>query len=151
MKGPLVTQSRHREITRELTDATIQISHIRSYHVLIDVFLFLLAAIVSLGFVMLLYRLVNGCLRTLLDDLLNMPAATSFYSRLLLVSMILIGVAGISDASFEGLGEDDEIMEYIWRLIEFFESVLSPILIIVGLFLVAVTVLLAALKPRSEQ
>ena len=146
-----MTQSRHREITRELTDATIQISHIRSYHVLIDVFLFLLAAIVSLGFVMFLYRLINGCLRTLLDDLLNMPAATSFYSRLLLVSMILIGVAGISDASVEGLGEDDEIMEYIWRLIEFFESVLSPILIIVGLFLVAVTVLLAALKPRSEQ
>ena len=100
---------------------------------------------------MFLYRLINGCLRPLLDDLLNMPAATSFYSRLLLVSMILIGVAGISDASFEGLGEDDEIMEYIWRLIEFFESVLSPILIIVGLFLVAVTVLLAALKPRSEQ
>ncbi len=118
---------------------------------LTDIFLFVFAAIVSLGFVMLLYRLVNGFLRSLLDDLLNMPAATSFYSRLLLVSMVLIGVVGISDASFEGLGEDAEIMEYIWRLIEFFESVLSPILIIVGLFLVAVTVLLAALKPRSEQ
>jgi len=118
---------------------------------LIDVFLFLLAAIVSLGFVMFLYRLVNGFLRTLLDDLLNMPAATSFYSRLLLVSMILIGIAGISDASFEGLGEDAEIMEYIWRLVEFFDAVLTPILLIVGLFLVVVTVPLAALKPRSEQ
>ena len=118
---------------------------------LIDIFLFVFAAIVSLGFVMLLYRLVNGFLRSVLDDLLNMPAATSFYSRLLLVSMVLIGIAGISDASFEGLGEDAEIMEYIWRVIEFFEAVLSPILIIIGLFLVAVTVLLAALKPRSEQ
>ncbi len=145
-----MTQSRHRVITRELTDATIQISHIWSYHVLIDIFLFVLAAIVSLGFVMLLYRLVNGFLRTLLDDLLNMPAATSFYSRLLLVSMVLIGIAGISDASFEELGEDAEIMEYIWQLIEFFEAVLTPILTIVGLFLVAVTVLIAALKPRSE-
>jgi len=119
--------------------------------VLIDVFLFVLAAIVSLGFVMLLYRLVNGFLRSLLDDLLDMPAATSFYSRLLLVSMVLIGVAGISDASFEGLGADAEIMEYIWRVIEFIEAVFFPILIIIGLFLVAVTVLLAALKPRSEQ
>ena len=118
---------------------------------LIEVFLFLLAAIVSLGFVMLLYRLINEFLRTLLDDLLNMPAATSFYSRLLLVSMILIGVAGISDASFEGLGEDAEIMEYIWHLVAFFETVLTPILIIVGLFLIAVTVLIAALKPSSEQ
>ncbi len=118
---------------------------------LIDVFLFVLAAIVSLGFVVLLYRLVNEFLRSLLDDLLNMPAATSFYSRLLMVSMLLIGVAGISDASFEGLGEDAEIMEYIWRSIEFFEAVLTPILTIVGLFLVAVTVLVAALKPRSEQ
>lgn len=118
---------------------------------LIDVLLFVLAAIVSLGFVMLLYRLVDGSLRTLLDDLLNMPAATSFYSRLLMVSMLLIGVAGISDASFEALGEDAEIMEYIWRLIEFFEAVLTPILLIVALFLVAVTVLVAALKPRSEQ
>ena len=118
---------------------------------LIDIVLFVSAAIVSLGLVMLLYRLVNGFLRSLLDDLLNMPAATSFYSRLLLVSMVLIGVAGISDASFEGLGEDAEVMEYIWGLIEFFEAVLSPILIIIGLFLVAVTVLLAALKPRSEQ
>ncbi len=118
---------------------------------LIDVFLFVLAAIVSLGFVMVLYRLVNGFLRTLLDDLLNMPAATSFYSRLLLVSMVLIGIAGISDASFEGLGEDAETIEYIWQLIEFFEAVLTPILLIVALFLVTVTVLLAALKPRSEQ
>ena len=118
---------------------------------LIDVILFVLAAIVSLGFVMLLYRLVNGFLRTLLDDLLNMPAATSFYSRLLLVSMVLIGVAGIGDASFEGLGEDAETIEYIWQLMEFFEAVLTPILLIVALFLVAVTVLLAALKPRSEQ
>ena len=118
---------------------------------LIDVFLFVLAAIVSLGFVMLLYRLVNGFLRALLDDLLNMPAATSFYSRLLLVSMVLIGIAGISDASFEELGEDAEIMEYLWHLIEFFEAVLTPILLIVGLFLVAVTVLVAALKSRSEQ
>ena len=117
---------------------------------LTDIFLFVFAAIVSLGFVMLLYRLVNGFLRSLLDELLNMPAATSFYSRLLLVSMVLIGVVGISDASFEGLGEDAEIMEYIWQVIDFFEAVLSPILII-GLFLVAVTVLLAALKPRSEQ
>ena len=138
-------------ITRELTDATIQISHIRSYHVLIDVFLFVLAAIVSLGFVMLCYRLINGFLRSLLDDLLDMPAATSFYSRLLLVSMVLIALAGISDASFEGLGEDAEIMEYIWQLIEFFEAVLTPILLIVGLFLIAVTILVAALKPRSEQ
>ncbi len=146
-----MAQSKHWVITQELTDATIQISHIRSYHMLIDVFLFLLAAIVSLGFVMFLYRLVNGFLRTLLDDLLNMPAATSFYSRLLLVSMILIGIAGISDASFEGLGEDAEIMEYIWRLVEFFDAVLTPILLIVGLFLVVVTVPLAALKPRSEQ
>ncbi len=118
---------------------------------LIDVFLFVLAAIVSLGFVMLLYRLVNGFLRTLLDDLLNMPAATSFYSRLLLVSLVLIGVAGISDASFRELGEDAETIEYIWQLIEFFEAVLTPILLIVALFLVAVTVLLAALKPRREQ
>ncbi len=118
---------------------------------LIDVFLFVLAAIVSLGFVMLLYRLINGFLRSLLDDLLDMPAATSFYSRLLLVSMVVIALAGISDASFEGLGEDAEIMEYIWQVIDFFEAVLSPILIIIGLFLVAVTVLLAALKPRSEQ
>ena len=146
-----MTQSGHWVIAQELTDATIQISHIRSYHVLIDVFLFVLAAIVSLGFVMLLYRLINGFLRSLLDDLLDMPAATSFYSRLLLVSMVIIGIAGISDASFEGLGEDAEIMEYVWQLIQFFEAVLTPILIIVALFLVAVTVLVAALKPRSEQ
>jgi hypothetical protein len=119
--------------------------------VLTDIFLFVLAATASLGFVMLLYRLINGFLRSLLDDLLDMPAATSFYSRLLLVSMVIIGVAGISDASFEGLGEDAEIMEYIWRLIEFFGAVLTPVLIIVGLFLVAMTVLVAALKPRSEQ
>ena len=118
---------------------------------LIDVFLFVLAATVSLGFVMLLYRLINEFLKSLLDNLLNMPAATSFYSRLLLVSMVIIGIAGISDASFEGLGEDAEIMEYIWRLIEFFGAVLAPILTILGLFLVAVTVLVAALKPRSEQ
>jgi hypothetical protein len=65
--------------------------------------------------------------------------------------MIIIGVAGISDASFEGLGEDAEIMEYIWQVIAFFEAVLAPILLIVGLFLLAVTVLVAALKPRSEQ
>ena len=146
-----MTQCGHWVIAQELTDATIQISYIRSYHVLIDVFLFVLAAIVSLGFVMLLYRLIDGFLRSLLDDLLDMPAATSFYSRLLLVSMVIIGIAGISDASFEGLGEDAEIMEYVWQLIQFFEAVLTPILIIVALFLVAVTVLVAALKPRSEQ
>jgi hypothetical protein len=79
-----------------------------------------------------------------------MPAATSFYSRLLLVSMILIGLSSISGADFGSLGEDPKTMEYVWKLFYFLEDILPFVLLILGLFLVAMTILIAALKPRSE-
>ena len=115
-----------------------------------EVSLFVLAAIASFGIVYLLYHLVSDSFESLLDDLLNMPAATAFYSRLLLVCLVLIGISGISDASFEGLGEDAELMEYVWALVDLFESIMMPALLILGLFLITVTVLIASLKPRGE-
>ncbi len=115
-----------------------------------EILFFVLASILSVGVIFALYQLINGFLKTLLTELVGMPSATSFYSRLLLVCLVLIGLAGISDAAFD-LEPEAEFMEYIWSIVDFFEEVLTPLLVILGLFLVLVTVLVAALRPRREQ
>ena len=117
---------------------------------LADIIWFAAAAAVSLGFVWATYLLIDRLLRKLLDDLLGMAAATELYSRLLLVSLVLVGLGGINEADF---GDTDGMapMEFVWHIVEYIDDMLGWVLTILGLLMAAVTVLIATLRRRNEQ
>jgi hypothetical protein len=116
---------------------------------LTDILWLIVGSAVSIGFVLLLFWLLDPLLKRVLSELVGMPSATAFYSRIFLVWLLLIGIAGISTADF-GLATDMAPMEYVWGVADFVSDVLGQVLIVVGLILATVTILLAALRQRSE-
>lgn len=87
-------------------------------------------------------------LASLLDDLLRLPAGTSFYMRVL---AIVVTIAGLSGAlGTYDLKKDAAFMQYVWRVAGGLSSTFSDMSIVLAEYLLLVTVLVAALRRRHE-
>jgi hypothetical protein len=110
---------------------------------------FLFDLFISIGIVLLVYKLIGKSLRELLDKVIRMPEGTAFYMRALVLiflcvvlSKIITGVHQKPDAHF---------MEYVWAVAGdisgVFENLFATLLVYVGV----VTVLVVVLRPKNER
>jgi preprotein translocase subunit SecG len=111
---------------------------------------FLVLLILSLVVPVLLFLLLRDGLRELLRRTVKLPGAVTFYLRSLLVVLFLSALSAAIGTSFD-LKADSRFMEYVWKGAEGVSSTLERTLWCVGMYVVVVTILVAALKIKDDQ
>lgn len=104
-----------------------------------------LALLISLSVYFLLLR----NLARLLEEVVRLPAGTAFYTRLLGIILVLIAISSALDKTIN-LTEDAVFMEYVLYFAGVLSSVFSRISWFLMSYLLLVTILVAALRRRSE-
>jgi uncharacterized membrane protein len=108
----------------------------------------IIEAVLAILIALIVYLLLRTSLRRLLDDTVQLPAATGFYLRSFLVMLLLAALAEVVD--FVRLKPDSAPMDYVWTVADGLGKVLTDIYIALLAFLVLITVLVAVLRRRHE-
>lgn len=111
---------------------------------------YLVQLLLAIGVVLLAYALIRTSLRDLLDQLLKLPAGTTFYQRSLLV-ILLFGALGQAVGHKFELKPDSAFMEYVWEVAAALGSVLETTFWFFIVYLVQMTILAAVLRRKHEQ
>ena len=98
----------------------------------------------------LVYLLVRWSLRGLLAEVVQLRAAGKFYLRTLLVTMLLGALAATVTCSID-FDEDSIFMEEVWEVAQSLDGAFWALMIILLVYVVMVTILVAALRRRHEQ
>jgi hypothetical protein len=96
-----------------------------------------------------IYALLRGSLRKLLDELLKLPAGTTFYLRSLLLVFLLAGLSKTVGDKFSH-EEGTAFMEYVWDVASTLQGVLELSLWWFIIYLVQITILTAVLHRRMK-
>ena len=106
--------------------------------------------ILSLGTAVLVWGLVRRSLRDLLDEVVRLPSATIFYSRLFLIGLLFLAIASAIGSPFD-LPPEAKFMQYVWKV----AGALSPLFALICLYtmgyLLLVTILVAVLRRRHDE
>jgi len=111
---------------------------------------FVILLLLSLGLTFVIWAAVSKSLRGLLNEVVKLPAGTTFYLRTLLIGLLLAAAAGGIGTVFN-LKADDHFMEYVWKVASGLESVCEYFFGFLLGYLALVTVLVAVLRSRHEQ
>jgi hypothetical protein len=95
------------------------------------------------------HSLMRKSLHALLDDLVQLPPCTTFYSRVLVIGVIFIALSSALDTNFI-LKADAAFMEYVWKIADGLSRVFGLICLFLVGYLIVVTVLVAALRRRRD-
>jgi hypothetical protein len=114
-----------------------------------NVFGFVILLILSLGVAFSLQLLLTKSLRALLDEAVQLPPCTTFYTRLLAIGLFLIALSSSLDVKFY-LKDDAAFMEYVWEIASGLSSVFGMTSLFLTGFLLMITILLAVLGRRRE-
>lgn len=109
------------------------------------VVLFVVAGVSAL----LVIALLQKSLRLLLEDVVKLPACTTFYSRVLSVGLVFIALSGALGVKFD-LKKDAAFMEYVWKVANGLSATFGNTCLFLLGFLIVVTILVAVLRRRSE-
>ncbi|HKW64687.1 MAG TPA: hypothetical protein VJN89_19195 [Candidatus Acidoferrum sp.] len=103
---------------------------------------------ISLGIVLAIYGLLGKVLRELLDKTIRLTAGSAFYLR----ALILILLCGALSKVIGGVHQkpDDHFMDYVWAVAHDTSEVFDNLLLILIVYVVIVTVLVAVLRPKNE-
>ena len=110
---------------------------------------FSVLALLAVGAALVVNLLLQRSLRALLEDLVKLPACTTFYTRLLAIGLVFIALSAVLDVSFT-LGADAAFMEYVWKIAGGLSSAFGMICLYLASYLFVVTILVAVLKRKSE-
>ncbi len=102
----------------------------------------------ALGLVLLIYRLLRSSLREALDQIIRLPAATTFYLRVLSLTLVFLALSKVIGSRFD-LKPEAHFLEYVWAVASdlggIFESVAWNLLAYLSL----VTILVAVLRYKN--
>lgn len=107
--------------------------------------LFVLSVVTAL----IVLFLVRKSLRALLDDVVKLPPCTAFYTRVLAIGLVFIALSSALGSHFD-LNQDAAFMEYVWKIADGLSSVFGTICLFMTAYLIVVTILVVALRRRSE-
>ena len=96
------------------------------------------------------YLLLRWSLKHLLDDVVRLVSARKFYLRVLLVTLVfgaLAATVGVTIAQ----EKDKPFMDAVWQVAQSLDSAFWSLLVILMVYVVLVTILIAALGRRREQ
>ncbi len=102
----------------------------------------------GLGVAWIVYTILARSLRELLDQVIRMPAGTTFYLR----SLALV-VTFISLSKFVISPSDTQthFMDHVWLVASAVSSMFEDVAYVVLFYLLLITVVLVVLKPKNER
>ena len=104
---------------------------------------------IGIGVAFIVYALLQGSLRKLLDRVIDVPEGTTLYLRALLLILLCVAL----DKVITGIHMKPEahFMEYVWAVATdisgVFENTFLSLLVYLGL----ITILIVVLKPKNAK
>ena len=114
-----------------------------------NIYAFLVLFGITLGAAAGLCALINRHLRTLLDETVRLPAATTFYLRVFGVTLFLLALASVLGTNFD-LKPDSAFMEYGWKVAAGMASLFGYAALFLFGYLLLVTLLVVVLHRRHD-
>jgi len=103
--------------------------------------------IIGIGIALIVYALLSGSLRKLLDSVIDIPAGRDFYLRALGLILVLVALAGtISNARQK---PDAHFIEYVWAIAGELSGVFQNLFVVLLVYAGLITVLVAVLRPKN--
>lgn len=108
---------------------------------------FVILLVISVGVSLLVYFLVQKHLSVLLDKVVKVKGATSFYIRIFLIGLIFIALSAALDVEFS-LKQDAAVMEYVWKVADGLSSTFGQTTLFLFGYLILVTILITVLRKK---
>jgi len=115
-----------------------------------NVLAFAIALALGAGLAFAIYLLLRRSATALLDEVIGLPAGTTFYFRMLCLCVFLAAATGVLGGVFD-LKPEARFMEYVWRVASVLSSTCTWLLMALLVFLSVLTVLVAVLRPRDQR
>jgi len=103
----------------------------------------------SLGVAFALQLILRKSLCSLLDEVVQIPPGTTFYTRLLVIGLFFTALSSSLNVRFD-LKADAAFMEYVWKIAGGLSSVFGGTCLFLTGFLLMITILVAVLGRRRE-
>jgi len=110
---------------------------------------FIILLVLGIAIPLLVYLLVRKSLRALLNEVAGLPAASTFYARLLLLGVLFASLAKVLEIEFD-LKKGSAFMEYVWKVADGLASAFGLICLFLAGFLIVITIIVATLRRRHE-
>ncbi|MCK4881714.1 MAG: hypothetical protein KAS92_01675 [Candidatus Omnitrophica bacterium] len=112
-----------------------------------DVLGFIVFLMISIAVALLVFRLFRGSLKSLLDEVVNIPAVTIFYVRTFLISLVFIVLSPALQITFK---KDAKFMEYVWEVADSLAVIFNYTVFFLITYLVLITILISVLRHKSD-
>lgn len=109
----------------------------------------LVLLVLAVGIAMLAFVLARSALSELLTRTVAVPGGVVFYARAF-CSLLFFGAIGAALSYNLDVKPGEHFMEYVWQIAAGFGEVLGYVFLTLAIFLVLMTVLVAALKPKND-
>lgn len=106
--------------------------------------------VISIGLAVILYASLKKTLCGLLNDVVKLPPATTFYSRIFFVCLFFFTLSAIVDTTFD-LEDGKPFMEFVWRVASGLSSFFLSISIFLLVYLLFVTILVVVLRRKNDE
>ena len=111
---------------------------------------YLVQLLLVTGLMILVFGLVRRSARSLLDDVVRLPAATEFYMRVLLLLLVFAGLEAAVGDRWD-IKPDPALMEYVSNIAGTMGEALQTAFWLIMIYMVLMTVLTATLRGGSSR
>lgn len=115
-----------------------------------NILAFIVLFVLSIGSMLLIFSLFRKSLRSLLNEVIKISSATTFYLRALLIILIFIALSSVLSIELD-LESEAPFMEYVWEIGDGLSSVLGMTSIYLAVYFVLITILVAVLRRKDVQ
>ena len=109
---------------------------------------FLFDLVISVGIILIIYKLLAKSLQELLDKVIRMPAGTAFYMRAFLLVLFCAALSKVVSGVHQK--PDAHFMEYVWAVATDISGVFDNLILIILAYVAVVTILVVVLRPKNE-
>jgi hypothetical protein len=106
--------------------------------------------ILAVALAILVYLLARRGLGELLSRTVAVPGGVVFFSRAFLL-LLIFGVVGQAVTASPDVKPGEHFMEYVWAVARGLGDSLQYIFLTLAIYLVLMTILVAALKPKDDK
>ena len=103
--------------------------------------------VLCMGLAFLIFALLEAPVRRLLDELTGLPAATMFFTRVLVLLVLLAGLR----RAVVFINKPNDAWGHIWTVMSNWNEVMEPLSGALMVFAVLMTVLVAVLRHGHER
>ena len=106
--------------------------------------------VVSMGLAVIVYVSFKKTLCSLLDEVVKIPPATTFYLRMFLICLFFLTISAVLKTTFN-LDKGKPFMEFVWTVASGLSEFFGNISIFLLVYLLFITLLVVVLGRRNDK